>query len=303
MSALSAVFNRTNVIAGGIAAILTVAGSLFTFNEARIESAVAENHAFTVLGEKLEAQQRQLDNFERRQAAVLAEIRKEQLDLRVEALVDGSARNKMAMEELQKRFDALLQKIETLPTSSGGGIDTAALNKAVAQAKRDLSAEFEGRLAERSTGNSDAVSTGEVQQMLAAAEVRAMEKAAKIMDERLASSTAAVGDGIPIATKRRIHFVEKDCVYLQSLPKQFTLKFKNGQEFCWKPSVLWFDIKKVESTSFEYLYVGGGRYACGMGRDCYLGSEEDGTRYRCRIENIYERDGASYAEVNFLKVE
>ncbi|WP_424942390.1 hypothetical protein [Aliiroseovarius crassostreae] len=303
MSILGSIFTRANLFGGIAGGVVSVVGFLIAFNQGSVDKAVSETSAMTSLQERLASQQRQLDTLERRLSGAVADVKKEQEVLRKEALVHGSERNKVAMQEFAKRLEALTVKIETLPKTAGGGVDSVALNKAIEQVKLDLSGEFQKWLAARPQASGGGVSMAQVQQMLTAFEGQLASKIAPVVEEKMASLPSPTGDGIPIATKRRIHFVEKDCVYLQSMPKQFTLKFRSGQEFCWKPSVLWFDITSIGSSRFEYRYVGGKSYSCSRGSTCYLGSEEDGMRYRIQPENFYEKDGIRYAEVNFLKVD
>ncbi|TLP61542.1 hypothetical protein FEE96_15000 [Parasedimentitalea maritima] len=303
MNFFASIFNRTNLIASGFGGACSVVGLLVALNQGSIDKAVSENVAITSLKEQLTAQQRQLDVFERRQSAALGEVKKEQELLRREALVYGSERNKMAVQELNDRFDALAVKIETLPKVAGGGVDPIALGKAVEQVKLDLTIEFQRWLAEMPVSGNAGISESDVQLLLGNVRAELMTSVSSAIEAKFSSLSRAVGDGVPIATKRRIHFVEKDCVYLQSMPKQFTQKFRRGQEFCWEPSQLWFEITKVDSYRFYFRYVGGGSYDCYYEHACYIGSEEDGTRYKVRVEQIYEKDAIVFAEVNFLKID
>jgi len=303
MNFFTSIFNRTNAIAGSLAGVCSVAGVLWAFNQASVDEAVSESVAIVSLTEQLAAQQRQLEVFERRQSSALDEVKREQEQLRREALVYGSERNKMAVQELNDRFDALTMKIETLPKVAGGGVDPVALSKAVDQVKLDLTGEFQKWLAEMPASREGGVSKGEVQILLGNVQAELMTSVSSAIEAKFSSLPSAVGDGVPIATKRRIYFVEKDCVYLQSMPKQFTQKFRRGQEFCWEPSQLWFEITKVDTYRFYFRYVGGSSYDCYYEHTCYIGSEEDGTRYRVRVERIYEKDAIAFAEVNFLKID
>ncbi|WP_291734302.1 hypothetical protein [Leisingera sp. F5] len=303
MSFFGAIFNRTNLMASAIGGACSVVGVLAALNQGSIDKAVSANEAFTVLREQLTAQQRQLDAFERRQSSVLTEVRREQEALRKEALVHGSELNKMAMRELEKRFEALSVKIENLPKTAGGGVDRMALNKAVEQVKLDLTDEFQRWIAELPAGENSGVSEERVRRLFAALKGQLEGEVLTLVNAKLSSLPAKSGEGVPVATKRRIHFVEKDCIYLQSMPSQFTVKFKYGQEFCWKPSVLWSSIKSAGYTNgFVFEFVGGGREACVHGNTCYIGTEDDGTKYKVRIEKYYAKEGARYFEVNFLKM-
>lgn len=173
------------------------------------------------------------------------------------------------------RMDKLEKRLTNLPSSSSGGISKEVLNTTVKAAVQNAENRFK----------------------------RDIEAIVNTMIEsRISNLSTASGDGIPIATKRRIHYVEKDCVHLPSMGKQFTLKFKNRTEFCWKPSVLWFDITFMNRDYFNYRHLGKSSNSCSIGNTCYIGFEEDGTRYKVRIENTYEKEDIRYHEVNFQKI-
>jgi len=235
----------------------------------------------TSLEKSVETMQREIDrlrndnNQTQKNAAAIERLYKAIDAIKVSGKPENSIKLEQQFSQLQKQISDLEIKLKSITNNSANDISntalTIAVNRALEGAKSDLLAEVEA-------------------------------STERLLENMLTTLPTSNENSIPIATKRRIHFVEKDCVYLPSFPSQFTLKFKKATEFCWNPSVLWFDISYLDNRNFNVRYIGGDTYQCSSGNVCYIGSDDDGNRYKVKIENSYVKEGIQFLEVNFQKV-
>ena len=126
MSIWTTLFSGQTVLSGVIGVVASVGAFTYQYNQDSFEAAVSEASAVTALREQLVSQQRQLDAAERRHAASVLDVKKEQEKLRLEALVQGSEQNRVMMGLLEKWLDELSKRVEDLPTLVGGGIEEEA---------------------------------------------------------------------------------------------------------------------------------------------------------------------------------
>lgn len=265
---LSSLLNKQNATAGVVATVVSAATLGVGLWDRNVGLATGEVQRITSLQERLTSQQRQIDEIK----TLVADVRKE-------FLTEGSSQNKLAIALQDRKLGALSERLDGLPIGLSGGVNTKALETAVQAA--------ENRITQRVSVQIGGLVDGAV---------------SKAVENQVASLPTATGNDVPIATVRKIHIATKECVYLPSMGQQFTLKFRNGTEFCWKPSVLWFDVSRTQGNYFEFRYAGGPAYGCKSGKTCYIGEESDGTRYKLHIEKNYETDGVRFFEVNFQKV-
>ncbi len=260
MSIWTTLFSGQTVLSGVIGVVASVGAFTYQYNQDSFEAAVSEASVVTALREQLVSQQRQLDAAERRHAASVLDVKKEQEKLRLEALVQGSEQNRVMMGLLEKWLDELSKRVEDLPTLVGGGIDPVALKRAVDQAKADVSSELERRLADMPVSSSSGgVTLAQVEGLIRRVEGQIVAGLDPLIEERLAALAAATGDGIPIATKRRTHFAEEECLFMPSFEdERFTIRSKRGTEFCFKESQLYMIVTKVgsETVTFEWPKFG-----------------------------------------------
>jgi len=266
----------TVLVAGTVGTVAPISVDMWTANseQIRIDTAIS-----TEVQTNVSNLQRQISdlknttNQETRNSRAIEDIKKQLAEL-------GNGQNGATIAVLSLKLDALQEQLDGMTFSAGGTIDPAVIENTVLQ--------MEGRVAARLQNTISASVTTQIE---------------TIVEQQLASLPISSENNIPIATQRQIFYVEKDCVYLPSFGRQFTLKFKNGTEFCMEPSLLYMQIDRVLNNGYTEWFVIGGRSAgCSFGDICFIGNEEDGTRYRIKLENEYEEEGIQFVEWNFEKM-
>lgn len=206
----------------------------------------------------------------------LDELKNSSSDINVKRI---TTQNKL-LEDKIKQLEAM---IENLPTSSNAGISKEALVSAVEQAVQ----KSEIRL------------TSNIETLVA----QTIEK--RLADLNILSTS---NGNVPIATKRTIHSVEKECVYLPSLGKSFTIKMAKNSELCLNPSQLYARITRISDNSngIEFYIPTYGEYRCSTNTQrnnkCKIGTSNTKNSYIVYTEKIYEELGKIYGELRFQEV-
>lgn len=274
---VTSILNKQTISTGIVATIISAGTFTIGLWDREKSLAVSETRVITSLENKVTAQQREIDTLSKHTDIAVRDLKTLLADIRKEFITDGTRNNKVEISLFKKRLEELNQKLKSLPVGLGGGINPKAIADAVQEA--------ENRLTQRFTVQIGGLVDGAV---------------SHAVNNKIAKIPTAGKTDIPIATVRRIHFSEEECVHLPSLGTRFSLAIKLKTEICIEPSQLFLTAYSADGYSMNFSKVASRQIKLIWGKINYL--ETKAGKYKIQYEQSKEIEGIKYWVWNFQKV-